>query len=48
MSLAIAATIAGGPVTVHDVSAVETSFPGFVSCLQDIGVDIACHEGESV
>ncbi|MCK5325180.1 MAG: 3-phosphoshikimate 1-carboxyvinyltransferase [Woeseiaceae bacterium] len=42
MSLAVAATIADGPVTVHDVAAVDTSFPGFASCLDDIGVDIIC------
>ena len=47
MSLAAAATISEGPVTVHDVATVETSFPGFVSCLQDIGVDIACVTGEA-
>lgn len=40
MSLAIAATIANDPVTVHDVAAVETSFPGFDSCLRNLGVDI--------
>ena len=40
MSLAVAATIADGPVTVHDVAAVNTSFPGFSSTLGDIGVDI--------
>lgn len=47
MSLAAAATISEGPVTVHDVATVETSFPGFVSCLQDIGVDIACGTGQA-
>ena len=40
MSLAIAATIATDPVTVHDVAAVETSFPEFDSCLRNLGVDI--------
>lgn len=45
MSLAVAATIAEGPVTVNDVATVETSFPGFVSCLQDIGVEIAYGTG---
>lgn len=48
MSLAAAATIAEGPVSVHDVAAVETSFPGFVNCLQDIGVDITCEAGDAV
>jgi 3-phosphoshikimate 1-carboxyvinyltransferase len=45
MSLAVAATIAEGPVTVKDVATVETSFPGFVNCLQDIGVEIAYGTG---
>jgi 3-phosphoshikimate 1-carboxyvinyltransferase len=43
MALAVAATIAAGPVTVHDVAAVETSFPGFDRCLRSIGVDMDCH-----
>jgi len=47
MSLAAAATISEGPVTVHDVDTVETSFPGFVGCLQDIGVEIACGTGKA-
>ncbi len=40
MSLAVAGTVAEGPVTVHDVAAVETSFPGFAACLAGIGADI--------
>jgi len=40
MSLAVAGTIAGGTVTVNDVAAVNTSFPGFASCLADLGVSI--------
>lgn len=40
MSLAIAATIAAGPVTITDTAAVDTSFPGFVDCLADLGVQI--------
>ena len=40
MSLAIAGTIASGPVTVRDVDAVDTSFPGFAACMASIGVDI--------
>lgn len=40
MSLAIAATIAEGPVTISDTAAVDTSFPGFVDCLADLGVQI--------
>jgi 3-phosphoshikimate 1-carboxyvinyltransferase len=40
MSLALAATIADGPVTVRAVDAVNTSFPGFVTLMAAIGVDI--------
>ncbi len=40
MSLAVAGTVAEGPVTVRDVAAVETSFPGFEACLREIGADI--------
>ena len=40
MSLAIAGTVAAGPVTVRDVSAVDTSFPGFATCLRSIGIVI--------
>lgn len=42
MSLAVAATVAEGPVRVRDVAAVETSFPGFPDCLQRLGADIRC------
>jgi 3-phosphoshikimate 1-carboxyvinyltransferase len=42
MSFAIAGTVATGPVTVRDVAAVETSFPGFEACLGGIGADIRC------
>jgi 3-phosphoshikimate 1-carboxyvinyltransferase len=40
MSLAITGTVADGPVRVRDVSAVDTSFPGYVTCLKCCGVDI--------
>ena len=40
MSLAIAATVADGPVRVRDVAAVDTSFPGFATCLKSCGVDV--------
>jgi 3-phosphoshikimate 1-carboxyvinyltransferase len=40
MSFAMAGTIANGPVTVKDVAAVETSFPGFDACLSGIGAKI--------
>jgi len=41
MSLAVAGTVAGGPVTVLNTDAVDTSFPGFVECLRGIGADIS-------
>ena len=40
MSLAIAGTIAANTVIVNDVATVNTSFPGFTSCLADLGVSI--------
>ncbi len=40
MSLAVAATVADDTVTVKDVAAVNTSFPGFTDCLGRLGVDI--------
>ena len=40
MSFAIAGTVADLPVTVSDTSNVDTSFPGFVGCLQSLGVPI--------
>jgi 3-phosphoshikimate 1-carboxyvinyltransferase len=40
MSLAIAGTIAADTVTVNDVAAVNTSFPGFAACLAQLGVAI--------
>lgn len=42
MSLAVAGSIASGPVCVRDVEAVDTSFPGFATCLASIGADIRC------
>ena len=44
MAFAVAATVAEGPVTVRDVAAVETSFPGFAGCLSGIGADIECRQ----
>ncbi len=40
MSLAIAGSVASGPVTVSDVEAVDTSFPGFCDCMRALGMDI--------
>lgn len=45
MSLAVAGTVAHGPVTVRDVAAVETSFPGFEACLASLGADISHQAG---
>ena len=41
MALAVAGTVADGPVTVRDVAAVDTSFPGFATLLTDLGAAIA-------
>lgn len=41
MSLAIAGSVASGPVVVENVAAVDTSFPGFCDCMASIGVNIA-------
>jgi 3-phosphoshikimate 1-carboxyvinyltransferase len=40
MSLAVAATTAEGPVTINDVAAVNTSFPGFDECMGSLQVNI--------
>jgi 3-phosphoshikimate 1-carboxyvinyltransferase len=40
MSLALAGTVASGEVTVHDVDAVDTSFPGFCDLMNSIGANI--------
>ena len=45
MSFAVAGTVARGPIHINDVSAVDTSFPGFVDCLTGLGADIACVNG---
>ena len=47
MSLAVAGTVADGPVQVRDVASVETSFPGFMACLAGTGADIRCTPEES-
>ncbi|MGB5335737.1 MAG: 3-phosphoshikimate 1-carboxyvinyltransferase [Woeseiaceae bacterium] len=46
MSLAIAGSIASAPVSVRDVAAVDTSFPGFAGCMASIGADIRCEGAE--
>lgn len=40
MSLAIAGTIASDTVVIEDVAAVNTSFPGFSTCLSQLGISI--------
>jgi len=40
MSFAIAGTVAEWAVIIEDTDTVETSFPGFVDCLQSMGVNI--------
>ena len=40
MSLALAGTVASDAVFVEDVSAVDTSFPGFCDCMTSIGAEI--------
>jgi len=40
MSLAVAGTSAREPVTVRDVAAVDTSFPGFCDCMAALNLDI--------
>ncbi len=44
MAFAVAGTVAEDTVTVDDVAAVDTSFPGFVDCLRGLDADIACVE----
>jgi 3-phosphoshikimate 1-carboxyvinyltransferase len=46
MAFAIAATTAAAPVTILDVDNVATSFPGFVACVQKLGIDIAYESGD--
>jgi len=40
MSLAVAGASAKAPVTVGNVAAVDTSFPGFCDCLAALNIDI--------
>jgi 3-phosphoshikimate 1-carboxyvinyltransferase/cytidylate kinase len=40
MSLAVAGSVADGPVTVQNVAAVDTSFPGFDECMRALGIDL--------
>ncbi len=40
MSLAVAGSVASGPVIVRDVDAVDTSFPGFAGLMKGLGLSI--------
>ena len=42
MSFAVAGTVASSPVTIRDVAAVDTSFPGFCAAMRNLGVNIRC------
>lgn len=46
MSFAIAASRAAGPIIIRDADAVNTSFPGFASCLSSIGMAISEDSGD--
>ena len=47
MAFAVAGTVASGPVRIHDIANVNTSFPGFEQCLRALGGEIASHEDEA-
>lgn len=47
MSLAIAGSIASDAVTILDVAAVNTSFPGFSDCMRNLGIAIATAEQDA-
>ena len=40
MALAVAGSVADGPVLVRDVAAVDTSFPGFANLMASLGLEI--------
>ena len=44
MSLAVAASVAEQPVSVRNVAAVDTSFPGFCDCMASLGIDVSTVE----
>lgn len=46
MAFAVAGSIAAGPVTVRDVAAVDTSFPGFGELMRGIGLRLRVAGGE--
>jgi 3-phosphoshikimate 1-carboxyvinyltransferase len=45
MSLAVAASVAEAAVTVRNVEAVDTSFPGFHDCIKSLGIAIEISDG---
>jgi 3-phosphoshikimate 1-carboxyvinyltransferase len=45
MSLSVAASVAQAAVTVRNVAAVDTSFPGFCDCIRSLGIDISISDG---
>jgi 3-phosphoshikimate 1-carboxyvinyltransferase len=47
MAFAVAGSVAAGPVRIDATDAVATSFPGFVSCLGDLGIRIESRPTES-
>lgn len=47
MALAVAASVAEEAVTIGDVTAVDTSFPGFVVCMRSLGIDIQSVAGNA-
>jgi 3-phosphoshikimate 1-carboxyvinyltransferase len=47
MAMAVAGTVATGAVRISDVDAVDTSFPGFASCLAAVGAQISAREDNS-
>jgi len=40
MAMAIAALVAEGPITIHDIDCVKTSFPSFWECLRKLGASV--------
>jgi 3-phosphoshikimate 1-carboxyvinyltransferase len=40
MSLAVAGSVAEGPVTIENVDSVDTSFPGFADLMRSAGIDV--------
>jgi len=47
MSLAVAGTIAADTVSIDDVAAVDTSFPGFCDCMAAIGASVQVAPGHN-